>query len=280
VIAEVALPNGFDPSRYTVRQDWYTSRDGTRVSIFLVHRRDLSFSAPVPTVLTGYGGFSVSRTPMFVAALPIWLDAGGLYALPNLRGGGEYGEAWHRAGMLGNKQNVFDDFVSAAEWLIAAGLARADRLAITGGSNGGLLVGAALTQRPDLFKAVVCQVPLLDMLRYHYLRIARLWIPEYGSAEDATQFAWLYAYSPYHRVEPGRRYPATFLLTADGDSRVDPMHARKMAARLQAANLGESPILLRVETAAGHGQGKPRGKVLEEATDVWSFIAWQLGVTI
>jgi prolyl oligopeptidase len=280
VIAGVALPEGFDPTRYTVRQDWYTSRDGTRVSIFLVHRRDLSFSAPVPTVLTGYGGFSVSRTPMFVAALPIWLDAGGLYALPNLRGGGEYGEAWHRAGMLGNKQNVFDDFVSAAEWLIAAGLARADRLAITGGSNGGLLVGAALTQRPDLFKAVVCQVPLLDMLRYHYLRIARLWIPEYGSAEDATQFAWLYAYSPYHRVEPGRRYPATFLLTADGDSRVDPMHARKMAARLQAANLGESPILLRVETAAGHGQGKPRGKVLEEGADVWSFIAWQLAVAV
>jgi prolyl oligopeptidase len=280
VIAQVALPAGFDPSRYTVRQDWYTSRDGTRVSIFLVHRRDLSFDTPAPTVLTGYGGFSVSRTPMFVAALPMWLDAGGLYALANLRGGGEYGEAWHRAGMLGNKQNVFDDFVRAAEWLIGSGFSRSDRLAITGGSNGGLLVGAALTQRPDLFKAVVCQVPLLDMLRYHHLRIARLWIPEYGSAEDPSQFTWLYAYSPYHHVQAGQRYPATFLLTAEGDSRVDPMHARKMAARLQAANASESPILLRVEAAAGHGQGKPRSKVLDEATDVWSFIAWQLGVVV
>jgi prolyl oligopeptidase len=203
-----------------------------------------------------------------------------VYALPNLRGGGEYGEAWHQAGMLGNKQNVFDDFIGAAEWLIAQGACRPEQLAITGGSNGGLLVGAALTQRPDLFKAVVCQVPLLDMLRFQHLRIARLWIPEYGSAEDAAQFQWLYAYSPYHRVVDGERYPATFLLTAEGDSRVDPMHARKMVARLQAATAGEAPILLRVETAAGHGQGKPRGKLLEEATDVWSFLCWQLGVDV
>src|SRR5579864_2279844 len=278
LFAAVELPIGFDPSRYQVRQDWYTSRDGTRVSIFLVHRRDLS--QPAPTVLTGYGGFNVSRTPMFVAALPMWLDAGGIYAQPNLRGGGEYGEAWHRAGMLGHKQNVFDDFLAAAEWLISQGITSSEKLAISGGSNGGLLVGAALTQRPDLFRAAVCQVPLLDMLRYQNLRIARLWIAEYGSAEDSAQFQWLYAYSPYHRVRDGERYPATFLLTANGDSRVDPMHARKMAARLQAATSSDAPILLRVETAAGHGQGKPRNKQLDEATDVWSFLSAQLGLSL
>jgi prolyl oligopeptidase len=279
VFAQGSTPAGLKASDYVVRQDWYTSRDGTRVSIFLIHRRDIALTEPRPTVLTGYGGFNVSRTPMFVAPLPMWLDAGGLYALPNLRGGGEYGEAWHRAGMLGSKQNVFDDFTGAAEWLVARGYSRREQLAISGGSNGGLLVGAALTQRPDLFKAVVCQVPLLDMLRYQNLRIARLWIPEYGSAEDAAQFSWLYAYSPYHRVISGQRYPATFLLTAEGDSRVDPMHARKMAARLQSATAGDAPILLRVETAAGHGQGKPRSKQLDEATDIWTFIFWQLGVT-
>jgi prolyl oligopeptidase len=278
VFARGALPPGFNAADYLTRQAWYTSRDGTRVSMFLVHRRDLALSAPRPTLLTGYGGFNVSRAPMFVSALPMWLDAGGIYALPNLRGGGEYGEAWHRAGMLGNKQNVFDDFVAAAEWLIQQGLTRGDRLAISGGSNGGLLVGAALTQRPDLFEAVVCHVPLLDMLRYQNLRIARLWTAEYGSAEDPEQFRWLYAYSPYHRVQPGVAYPATFLLTADGDSRVDPMHARKMAARLQSATSSAAPVLLRVESAAGHGQGKPRSKQLEEATDVWSFLFWQLGV--
>jgi prolyl oligopeptidase len=275
--AQGALPPGFDAANYVTRQEWYTSRDGTRVSMFVVQRRDLSSTQPHPTLLTGYGGFNVSRTPMFVSALPLWLDAGGVYALPNLRGGGEYGEAWHRAGMLGNKQNVFDDFLAAAEWLIAQGITTSDQLAISGGSNGGLLVGAALTQRPDLFRAVVCQVPLLDMLRYQHLRIARLWIPEYGSAEDAEQFRWLYAYSPYHQVRSGQMYPATFLLTADGDSRVDPMHARKMAALLQSAS--SLPVLLRVETAAGHGQGKPRSKQLDEATDIWSFLFWQLEVT-
>ncbi|TME37182.1 MAG: S9 family peptidase [Chloroflexi bacterium] len=280
LIAKGELPPGLDPARYEVLQDWYTSRDGTRISIFLVHRRDLPLVGDHPTLLTGYGGFNVSRTPAFISALPLWLDAGGLYALANLRGGGEYGEAWHRAGMLGNKQNVFDDFIAAAEWLIDQSYTRPERLAIMGGSNGGLLVGAALTQRPDLFKAVVCQVPLLDMLRYHHLRIARLWIPEYGSADEPEQFRWLHAYSPYHRVGDGERYPATFLLTAEGDSRVDPMHARKMAARLQAANASDAPILLRIETAAGHGQGKPRSKQLQEATDVWSFLFWQLGVSL
>jgi prolyl oligopeptidase len=274
------LPPGFDASRYEVRQEWYTSRDGTRVSMFLVHRRGLVRDGNNPTLLTGYGGFSVSRTPTFVSALPLWLDSGGVYALANLRGGGEYGEAWHQAGMLDRKQNVFDDFIAAAEYLITSGVSRSERLAISGGSNGGLLVGAALTQRPDLFKAVVCQVPLLDMLRYHHLRIARLWIAEYGDPEDPEQARWLHAYSPYHRVRPGQHYPATLLTTADGDSRVDPMHARKMAARLQACSVeaAEAPILLRVESVAGHGQGKPRGKQVEEATDMWSFLFWQLGV--
>jgi prolyl oligopeptidase len=278
VFARGELPAGVDAADYVTRQEWYTSRDGTRVSMFLVHRRDLPDLGPHPTLLTGYGGFNVSRTPTFASALPLWLDAGGVYALPNLRGGGEYGEAWHRAGMLGNKQNVFDDFLAAAEWLMGRGITSHERLGISGGSNGGLLVGAALTQRPDLFRAVVCQVPLLDMLRYQNLRIARLWIAEYGSAEDPSQFQWLYAYSPYHRVRSGEAYPATFLLTADGDSRVDPMHARKMAARLQRASGSDAPVLLRVESAAGHGQGKPRSKQLEEATDVWSFLFWQLGV--
>jgi prolyl oligopeptidase len=274
------LPPGFDASRYTVRQEWYPSKDGTRVSMFVMHRRDLQPNGDTPTILNGYGGFNVSRTPMFMAVLPLWLDAGGVYAIANLRGGGEYGEAWHQAGMLGKKQNVFDDFVAAGEFLINSGITCRERLAITGGSNGGLLVGAALTQRPDLFRAVVCQVPLLDMLRYQNLRIARLWIAEYGSAENPDQFPWLYAYSPYHHVEQGTRYPAVFLLTAEGDSRVDPMHARKMAAALQAATASDAPVLLRVETAAGHGQGKPRSKQLEEATDVWCFLTWQLGVTL
>ncbi len=272
------LPPGLDPSRYEVDQVWYPAKDGTRVSMFLVHRYGLAPSGDVPTLLTGYGGFNVSRTPAFDPTLPLWLDAGGLFALPNLRGGGEYGEDWHRAGMLERKQNVFDDFVAAAEWLIENHYTRPERLAIMGGSNGGLLTGAALTQRPDLFGAVVVRVPLLDMLRYHHLRIARLWVPEYGSAEDPEQFLWLHAYSPYHRVRSGERYPATFLLTAEGDSRVDPMHARKMAALLQSASGGDAPILLRVETEAGHGQGKPRSKVLDELTDVGSFIFWQLGV--
>jgi prolyl oligopeptidase len=182
--------------------------------------------------------------------------------------------------MLGKKQNVFDDFLGAAEWLIAHKYTNRDKLAIQGGSNGGLLMGAALTQRPDLFKAVVCQVPLLDMLRYHKFLIARLWIPEYGSADNAEQFKWLYAYSPYHHVREGTAYPAVLIEAAESDGRVDPLHARKMAARLQAATSSDQPILLRLETKAGHGQGKPRAKVVEELTDVWSFLFWQLGMKL
>ncbi len=234
VYAQGTAAPGVDPARYAVRQEWYPSHDGTLISMFLVHRADVRPDGNTPTLLTGYGGFNISRSPAFEAALPLWLEAGGLYAVTNLRGGGEYGEAWHRAGMLESKQNVFDDFIAAAEWLIAHGWTRRERLAIRGGSNGGLLVGAAMTQRPDLFQAVVCQVPLLDMLRFQNLLIARLWVAEYGNSEDPAQF----------------RYAS------------------------------EAPILLRVDTEAGHGAGKPRGKQLAEATDIWSFLFWQLAVDL
>jgi prolyl oligopeptidase len=262
---------------FRVERVVYPSRDGTPVSMFLVAARDRA-SDGGPGVLTGYGGFNVSLTPAFGRSVIRFLESGGLYAVAHLRGGGEYGEEWHRAGMLGNKQNAFDDFIAAAEWLVAEGHVARDRLAILGGSNGGLLVGAALTQRPDLFRAVVCQVPLLDMLRYHLFRIARLWIAEYGSPDDPEALSWLLAYSPYHRVREGTPYPAVLLTTGESDSRVDPMHARKMAARLQAASTSGRPVLLRVEGRAGHGQGKPVSKLVEEWTDVWAFVESELGM--
>jgi prolyl oligopeptidase len=267
-----------DFSSYQVEQVRYPSKDGTSITMFLARKKGIERDGRNPTLLYGYGGFNISLTPSFNASRFLFLEKGGLLAIPNLRGGGEYGEAWHEAGMMAKKQNVFDDFLSAAEWLIQERYTSTAHLAIQGGSNGGLLVGAALTQRPDLFKAVVCQVPLLDMLRYHKFLIARLWIPEYGSADNASQFKWLAAYSPYHHVQSGTAYPAVLLETAESDSRVDALHARKMAARLQAANASEGPILLRLETKAGHGQGKPRAKVLDELTDTWSFIFWQLGL--
>ncbi|PYQ40190.1 MAG: hypothetical protein DMF77_19135 [Acidobacteria bacterium] len=216
--------------------------------------------------------------PSFGRGVILFLERGGLYAVAHLRGGGEYGEDWHRQGMLAHKQNVFDDFLAAADFLVQEGHAARDRLAIMGGSNGGLLVGAAVTQRPSLFRAAVCQVPLLDMVRYHLFRIARLWIPEYGSAEDPEALRWLYAYSPYHRVRDGTPYPAVLLTTGESDSRVDPLHARKMAARLQAATSSSHPVLLRIEARAGHGQGKPLSKALEEWADVWTFVFAELGL--
>jgi len=267
-----------DLSRFDVEQVFFPSKDGTRLSMFLVSLRGLKRSGANPTLLYGYGGFDVSQMPEFSRALVLWLERGGVFAEVNLRGGGEYGEAWHRAGMLEKKQNVFDDFAAAAEWLIQKKYTRPDRLAIRGGSNGGLLVGAALTQHPELFKAVVCQVPLLDMLRYQNFRIARLWVPEYGSAESPDQFQYLRAYSPYHHVKKGTAYPSILLTTADSDSRVDPMHARKMAALLQASTGSDRPILLRTETRAGHGVGKPLSKQIDEAADVWTFLLWQLGL--
>jgi prolyl oligopeptidase len=269
-----------DPDRYEVRQVSYRSRDGTDISMFLVHRVGLALNRDNPTYLTGYGGFNISMTPAFSRSLLLWLERGGVVAIPNLRGGGEYGEKWHQAGILASKQNSFDDFIGAAEWLIAQGYTRPERLAAAGGSNGGLLVGAVLTQRPDLFRAVLVQVPLLDMLRYHRFLIARLWIPEYGSADDPVQFRWLRDYSPYHRVRDGVAYPAVLLATAESDTRVDPMHARKMAARLQAATSTNRPILLRLESRAGHGAGKPLSKVLDELTDSWTFVFSELGVQV
>ena len=272
-----------DPSAYDVKQVWFSSKDGTKVPMFVFHKKGLELNGKNPTLLTGYGGFNISLTPSFSAARYLWLEHGGVFAVANLRGGAEFGEDWHRAGMLDKKQNVFDDFIAAAEFLISDKITDKDHLAIQGGSNGGLLMGAALTERPDLFRAVVCQVPLLDMLRYQHFQIAKLWIPEYGSADDPKQFEWLYAYSPYHHVKPGTDYPAILFMTAESDTRVDPMHAKKMAAMMQteAAN-GQSrdrPILLRIESKAGHGAGKPLAKQIEEGVDVYSFLFWQLGVT-
>ncbi len=267
-----------DLSSLEVRQVFYPSKDGTRVSMFLVHRKGLKLDGTNATVLYGYGGFNVGITPDFSRATVLWLERGGVYAEANLRGGSEYGEEWHRGGMLGKKQNVFDDYIAAAGWLTDNGYTTPERLAIYGGSNGGLLVGAALTQRPELYRAVVCAVPLLDMVRYQNYQIARLWIAEYGSAENAEQFGWLYAYSPYHHVTQGTAYPAVLLTAAESDSRVDPMHARKMTAALQAATGSGRPILLRLETKAGHGVGKPLTKQIDEATDIWSFLLWQLGM--
>lgn len=278
--ARLPDPPGLHSEPYEVRQVRCVSRDGTAVPVFLVHRRGLRADGSNPTVLLGYGGFNVDLTPFYISTLPLWVESGGVYAVAVLRGGGEFGEAWHRAGMLANKQNVFDDFIAAADWLVRERYTSRERLAIWGGSNGGLLVGAALTQRPDLCRAAVSAVPLLDLLRYHHFQIAKLWIAEYGSADDPEEFRWLHAYSPYHRVLQGERYPAVFLTTALGDTRVDPMHARKMAALLQAASASRLPVLLRIETAAGHGQGKPRWKQVEEFTDTWSFVFWQLGVEV
>ncbi|MFZ0297918.1 MAG: prolyl oligopeptidase family serine peptidase [Candidatus Sulfotelmatobacter sp.] len=279
--AKVDAP-GIDPATYKVEQEWYHSKDGTRVPMFVVSKKGLKKDGQNPTVLTGYGGFNISLTPEFESDIYLWLEHGGVYAVANLRGGSEFGEDWHRAGMLDKKQNVFDDMIAAAEYLISEKYTDKGHLAIWGGSNGGLLMGAMITQRPDLFRAVVCDVPLLDMLHYQKFQIARLWIPEYGTAEDPAQFKWLYAYSPYHHVKAGTEYPAILFTTADSDSRVDPMHARKMTALMQAeaANGGNRvrPILLRVETKAGHGEGTPVSKQVEEDTDAYSFLFWQLGV--
>jgi prolyl oligopeptidase len=276
--AQLEAPPGFDREEYEARQVHCRSADGTPVPIFVVHRRGLELDGTTPGFLTGYGGFNTGMTPYWRAELPLWVESGGVYAVAVLRGGNEFGERWHRDGMLERKQNVFDDFIAAADWLVAEGYTSRERLAIGGRSNGGLLVGAVLTQRPDLCRAVVCEVPLLDMLRYQGFQVARLWIREYGSSEDPEQFRWLHAYSPYHRVVDGEDYPAVLLTTALGDSRVDPMHARKMAARLQAATSSELPVLLRVDDDAGHGIGKPRSMQLEAATDVWSFVCSELGV--
>ena len=266
-----------DSAAYEVEQVFYTSKDGTRVSMFLVRKRDLPRDGKRPTLLYGYGGFNINLTPAFSSARFVWLDRGGILAVANLRGGGEYGEDWHHAGMLERKQNVFDDFIAAAEWLTASGWTKREKLAIEGGSNGGLLVGAVMTQRPELAAAAVCQVPVVDMLRYHLFTVGRFWIPEYGSSEDPKLFPVLYGYSPLHNVRDGVAYPATLILTADTDDRVAPGMAKKFAARLQAAQAGARPILIRVETRAGHGAGKPISKQIDEQADTCRFLFKALG---
>jgi prolyl oligopeptidase len=265
-----------DASGFEVSQVRYPSKDGTQIPMFLVHRKGLERDGKNPTLLYGYGGFNISLTPAFAAQVAPFIERGGVYAVANLRGGAEYGETWHQAGMLGNKQNVFDDFIGAAEYLIREKITSPQRLAISGRSNGGLLTSAVLTQRPELFRAVISGVPLTDMLRYQKFRIAQLWIPEYGSADDAEAFKWLYRYSPYHRVKDGVDYPAVLIFTAESDSRVDAMHARKMAARLQAATSGTRPVVLRLESKAGHGAGKPLRKLIEQYTDEMAFLFGQL----
>ncbi|WP_437831635.1 prolyl oligopeptidase family serine peptidase [Sorangium sp. So ce1153] len=262
-----------DPSAFTVEQTFFPSKDGTKISMFIVRRKDMKKDGSSRALLYGYGGFQISQTPSFTASMYPWLERGGVYAVANLRGGGEYGEAWHRDGMLLKKQNVFDDFIGAAEHLVREGYTRPERLVIQGGSNGGLLVGAALTQRPELFRAAVCGVPLLDMVRYHLFGSGKTWISEYGSADDPAQFKALHAYSPYHHVRPGTRYPAVLLLSADSDDRVDPMHARKFAAALQAASAG-GPVLLRIERNAGHGGADLIKAAVEKGADQISFAMW------
>ena len=267
-----------ESDKYAVEQVWFASKDGTRVPMFLFYKKGLVRDGARPVFLTGYGGFNVSNTPAFSALGVLLADEGGIYALANLRGGGEFGEAWHHAGMMENKQNVFDDFIAAGEWLIANKYTNASKLAIGGGSNGGLLVGAAMTQRPELFGAVVCLYPLLDMVRYQRFPPASWWVPEYGSSDDAAQFKYIRAYSPYQNVKDGTKYPATLFITGDGDTRVNPLHARKMAARVQAANSGDRPILLLYDTKSGHSGGRPLNKEIEEDTDILSFLDSQLGV--
>lgn len=268
----------FNPDAFEVKQVWYQSKDGTRVPMFVAHRKDLSLTGDHPTFLTAYGGFNISLTPSFSPQNALWMERGGVLAVPNLRGGGEFGEAWHKAGMFENKQNVFDDFHAAAEWLIDNGYTNSGKLAIQGGSNGGLLMGAALTQRPDLFRAVVVGVPLLDMLRYHQFLAGPYWVSEYGSADNPDQFEYLRAYSPYQNVKPGTEYPAILFETGDGDTRVAPLHARKMTALMQAATGSDRPVLLRYDTEAGHSGGMPVNKTIENITARLSFVMWQLGM--
>ena len=274
VWAQSKIP--FDSSRYEVKQVWYKSKDGTRVPMFLTAAKGAKPNGSTPTLLNGYGGFEVSLTPRYGARTAAWIESGGLYASANLRGGSEFGEAWHRDGMLEKKQNVFDDFIAAAEWLVQNHYTQPSRLAIRGGSNGGLLVTAALTQRPDLFGAVLCEYPLIDMLRYHKFLVAQWWVPEYGSSDNAEQFKYIYAYSPYQHVKPGTKYPAVLFVTGDADTRVAPLHARKMTALMQSAAAPARPILLRYDTAGGHTFAEPVSKQVEEITDELSFLDWQL----
>jgi prolyl oligopeptidase len=266
----------FNPEDYVTRQVFCASKDGTRIPMVITHRRDLKINGRVPTLLYGYGGFNISLTPRFSVANLVWMEMGGVYAQPTLRGGGEYGEEWHQAGTKARKQNVFDDFIAAAEWLIANGYTRPDKLAIAGGSNGGLLVGACMTQRPDLFGVCLPAVGVMDMLRFHKFTIGWAWTSDYGSPDNPDDFRALLAYSPYHNLRRGVEYPATLITTADHDDRVVPAHSFKFAARLQEYQRGRKPVLIRIETKAGHGAGKPTTKRIEEAADKLAFTVWNL----
>ena len=270
----------FDVKRFEVRQVFYTSKDGTRVPMFLAHRKGLKRDGNNPTLLYAYGGFNIPLTPSFSVGYVAWMEMGGVVAIANLRGGGEYGEAWHRAGKKELKQNVFDDFISAAEWLIEHKYTQSKRLAIKGGSNGGLLVGAAMTQRPELFGACLPAVGVMDMLRFQKFTAGRYWVDEYGSSDNEHEFKTLIKYSPYHNIKRGVNYPATLVSTADTDDRVVPMHSFKFAARLQAAQAGNEPILIRIESKAGHGAGTPTGKIIENLADHWAFLAWRFGIKV
>jgi len=268
----------FDPTQYEVRQAFVTSKDGTRVPIIVSHRKGLQLDGQNPTLLYGYGGFNISITPGFSVERAVWMDQGGVLAVANMRGGGEYGETWHQAGKTVNKQNVFDDFIAAAEWLIAEGYCSSEKLAVQGGSNGGLLVGAVMTQRPELFGACLPAVGVMDMLRYQHFTAGHFWRGEYGTVDDAEQFKALIAYSPYHNIKPGQKYPATMVTTADTDDRVVPMHSFKFGAALQLAQAGDEPILLRIESKAGHGAGTPTTKRIEAAADRLAFLWQNLGM--
>jgi prolyl oligopeptidase len=268
----------FNSNDYETKQVFYHSKDGTRVPMFIVHKKGLKLNGKNPTYLTGYGGFRISITPGFSPENIVWLEMGGVLAVPNLRGGGEYGQAWHDAGRRHNKQNVFDDFIAAAEWLIKNKYTSSAKLAIGGGSNGGLLVGACLTQRPDLFAAALPAVGVLDMLRFHKFTVGWGWVSDYGSPDDPEDFKVLYAYSPLHNLRAGTPYPATLITTGDHDDRVAPAHSFKFAAALQAAQAGDKPVLIRIETRAGHGAGKPTAKIIEEMADKWAFVTRALGM--
>ena len=269
----------FDPEKYETKQVFYASKDGTKIPMFITHRKGLSLDGTNPTLLYGYGGFAISLTPSFSAGNAVWLEMGGVYAVPNLRGGGEYGEEWHQAGTKLRKQNVFDDFLAAAQYLIDQKYTSRDKLAVMGGSNGGLLVGAAMTQRPQLFKAAIPAVGVMDMLRFHKFTIGWAWATDYGSADNPEEFKALLAYSPYHNLRPGTKYPSALVTTADHDDRVVPAHSFKFAARLQEMHGGDNPVLIRIETRAGHGAGKPTQKQIDYQADVWAFLVRELGMS-
>ena len=270
----------FNPDDYETQQVFYPSKDGTQIPLFITAKKGLKRTGENPVLLYGYGGFNISLSPSFSVSNLVWLEMGGLYAVANLRGGGEYGASWHQAGIKTAKQTVFDDFISAAEWLIAEKYTKSEKLAIAGGSNGGLLVGACITQRPDLFGAALPAVGVMDMLRFNQFTIGWAWESDYGSPQDEAEFKALYAYSPLHNLKAGTAYPPTMITTADHDDRVVPAHSFKFAAALQAAHAGENPVLIRIETKAGHGAGKPTTKQIEEATDKWAFVAHNLGLQL